>query len=222
MILDVVAAFAAGYLLGGVPAAMWISRLAGSDIFRIGSRNMGAMNTARNVGFIAGIAVFAADVGKGALAVILGGWMATVVGRADPLGMALLAGVGAVAGHAWSPYVRFRGGKGLAAIFGASLPVAPWAGVTTLLLLIALILLSKRSEASAVASLILLPFVSASLAIRFFAWPPEQVALVTLAFAVMSLVSVVKHRQAWRERRAVTTGGAEPNRGGSGGPPGAR
>lgn len=199
MTLDLVAAFALGYFLGGIPAALWIGRLAGRDIFRVGSGNMGSMNTARNIGPVAGVAVFAVDVGKGAAAVVLGIWMAGVAGWSDPLPLALAGAVGAVVGHGWSPYVKFRGGKGLAAAFGASLPLAPWGGIATLLLLVALVLILRRSELAAVLALIAYPFVLGASLLRLGA-PPEDAFAVVTGFVLVSAVSIVKHVQARRRR----------------------
>jgi glycerol-3-phosphate acyltransferase PlsY len=197
MTLDLIAAFAAGYFLGGVPSAAWIARLAGRDIFRVGSGNMGSMNTARNVGPVAGVAVFALDVGKGAAAVAIGRWMGDVSGLVDPLVPALAAAVGAVVGHGWSPYARFRGGKGLAAAFGATLPIVPLGGLAALTLLVGLILLTRRSEASALIALVALPFLTGTVVVRQGGAMEDAFAVGT-GMALVAAVSIVKHVQAYR------------------------
>jgi len=195
--LDLVAAFAAGYFLGGVPSAVWIARLAGRDIFRVGSGNMGSMNTARNVGPVAGVAVFVLDVGKGAAAVAIGLWMGGVGGLAEPLVPALAAGLGAVVGHGWSPYTRFRGGKGLAAAFGATLPIVPLGGLAALTLLVGLILITRRSEASALIALVALPFLTGAVVVRQ-GGTMEDAFVVGTGMALVAAVSIVKHLQAYR------------------------
>ena len=212
MTLDLIAAFAAGYFIGGIPAAAWIARLAGRDIFTVGSGNMGSMNTARNVGPVAGVAVFAADVGKGALAVTLGLWMSGVAGWSDPLPLALAGAVGAVTGHGWSPYARFRGGKGLAAAFGATLPIAPLGGLASLGLLIALILITRRSEASALLALIAFPFAT-GIATARAGGTQEDAFLVGTGMALVAAISIVKHLQAYR-RLARQREGANSDDGG--------
>lgn len=220
MTLDLIAAFAAGYFIGGIPAAAWISRLAGRDIFTVGSGNMGSMNTARNVGPVAGIAVFVADVGKGALSVSLGLWMAGVAGWPGPLPLALAGAIGAVAGHGWSPYARFRGGKGLAAAFGATLPIVPLGGLVSLGLLVALILITRRSELSAILALLAFPVVTGTAMARA-GGSQDDAFLVGTAMAVVAGISIVKHLQAYRRlaRRdassdgradGLSNGGAEP------------
>jgi glycerol-3-phosphate acyltransferase PlsY len=203
--LDLMAAFAAGYFLGGLPSAVWIARLAGRDIFRVGSGNMGSMNTARNVGPVAGVAVFVLDVGKGAAAVATGLWMGDVGGLADPLIPALAAAVGVVVGHGWSPYARFRGGKGLAAAFGATLPIVPLGGLAALTMLVALILITRRSEASALIALAALPFLAGTVVVRQGGALEDAFTMGT-GMALVAAVSLVKHLQAYRrlarERRA--------------------
>lgn len=197
MSLTLVAALAAGYLLGGVPTAALVARLRGRDIFRVGSGNMGAMNTARNLGPAAGVAVLLIDVAKGAAAVGLGGWMATASGAVGEPAIALAAGVGAVIGHAWSPYVHFRGGKALATIFGTALAVAPLAAAYTALLLIALTLLLRRATPASVLTLVAYPLVTGTVLLRS-GWPREAAFAAVTAAGIAALVSLAKHLLAAR------------------------
>ncbi len=166
--LTLVAALAVGYVLGAFPSAALAARLRGRRIFDVGSGNMGAMNTARNLGWGLGAAVFAADIAKGALATAAGMAMARTVAL-EPgaaLATALAAGLGAVVGHAWSVFVRFRGGKALATIFGASLPLYPLGGLAGLVLIVSLTLLTRRATGAAITTLVLYPAVVALAALR--------------------------------------------------------
>ncbi len=114
-------AVASGYLLGSIPPAYIIGRLKkGIDIREVGSRNLGAMNVFYNVGFWYGIIVLVADIGKGALAVIL----ARLIGA--PLLGQMLAGVVSVLGHSFTIFLKFRGGKGGATCIGVLLAFMPW------------------------------------------------------------------------------------------------
>jgi glycerol-3-phosphate acyltransferase PlsY len=194
--LTVVAAIAVGYVLGAIPSAAIAARLKGHRIFDVGSGNMGAMNTARNLGWGLGIAVFAVDVGKGALATVLGLAMARAVAFAPDatLATALAAGFGAVVGHAWSVYVRFRGGKALATIFGASLPLYPIGGIAGLGLLVALTLLSRRPRGAAIATLAVYPVVVALAERRAGADLDTAFALFTGTLP-LALVAIWKHRR---------------------------
>lgn len=199
MTLDLIAAFAAGYLLGGVPSAALAARLRGRDIFRTGSGNMGAMNAARHLGWSWGAAVLAVDAGKGAGATLLGGWMGDLAGlQGDALAHA--AGVAAVVGHAWSPYVGFRGGKALATSFGVALPLYPMAAVYTVLLLLALVLLLRRADLASLLALGAYPVVTA-LVLEDAGWPRERVFATVTAVALIAAVSATRHLLAWRSRR---------------------
>lgn len=192
MTFELLAAFAAGYFLGGLPFALLVARAVGRDIFTVGSGNMGAMNTARNLGWGLGAAVFALDVAKGAAAALLGAWMARAAGLESVLPLALAAGVGAVAGHAWSPWVRFRGGKALATAFGATLPVAPWAGAAGLVAIVGLTLVTRRAHASAIAALVAYPFLTGAVLLRV-GWPREDAFAATTAAGIVAAVSLLKH-----------------------------
>ncbi len=109
-----------GYLLGAIPSAYLITRwFKGVDIRSLGTGNPGTANVFRTVGLEAAIAVGALDISKGAAPVLLA--------RAASLseGWALAAGVAAALGHCYSPYLRFRGGGGLAASVGTLLALMP-------------------------------------------------------------------------------------------------
>lgn len=206
---ELFAALAAGYLLGGAPTAEILARLRGSSIFAIGSGNMGAMNTARHLGPLLGFVVLVVDVGKGAAASALGAWVGPLVG-ADAVGPALAAGVGAVAGHAWSPYVRFRGGKALATMLGVSLPLYPAGGLAGLTLILVLLLLLRRTTAATIATLVLYPAV-VLLAHERYPLSAEVAAhdlAVVGSAIVVSGISIAKHVLALRSRQrpAVRSG----------------
>lgn len=102
------------YLLGSIPGAYIVTRLAtGKDIRKLGGGNAGARNVYREVGLKAAIPVAIIDVGKGVAAVAI----AKFVLVAPPL-FVVLAGLAAIAGHIWSVYLKFSGGNGLSATIG--------------------------------------------------------------------------------------------------------
>lgn len=195
--LTLVAAVAVAYLLGAIPSAELAARVRGRRIFEVGSGNMGAMNTARNLGFALGVAVLAADVGKGAAATATALAMAAVAGLGPEgrLTVALAAGVAAVVGHAWSVFVAWRGGKGLATILGVSLPLYPLGGLAGLGLIVALVLLTRRAHLAAVLTLLAYPWLVALVALR--AGQPIETAFALFTGALpLVAVSLVKHRPA--------------------------
>jgi glycerol-3-phosphate acyltransferase PlsY len=111
----------AAYLLGATPTSYLAGRLArGIDLREHGSRNLGATNVYRLLGWRWAIPVALVDVAKGAIPVTL---FATWAGAGAWAAVAL--GVAAVLGHVFSPYVRFRGGKGVATALGVFLALAP-------------------------------------------------------------------------------------------------
>ena len=143
-IVTIAALLVGGYLLGSVPAAYLIARAAGANVYELGTRNPGAANTFREVGRVAGAAVFAADALKGALPVLAGRMLDA------PVPVLAAAGAAALLGH-WLPvFMRFRGGAGLATAIGAGLALAPVLGaIGGLAGLVSLVLL-RRSVESAV------------------------------------------------------------------------
>ena len=119
-----------GYAFGAIPFAWLIARHYGVDILKAGSGNPGATNVRRTVGKWPGNAVFVLDFLKGLVAA---GWPAFMVDDENTVVYAAIGGLaGAVAGHSYSVFLRFRGGKGVATTMGglaAILPQAVLAGV---------------------------------------------------------------------------------------------
>ncbi len=111
------------YALGSVSTAYYLVRLrTGTDVRAAGSGTAGATNAGRLLGTWAYVMVALLDVAKGALAVGLASLF--VVGPAAPTAP-VVALVGSVAGHIWPPQLGFRGGKGVATIFGGVLALSP-------------------------------------------------------------------------------------------------
>jgi glycerol-3-phosphate acyltransferase PlsY len=111
------------YLIGATPTSYLAGRLGrGVDLRQHGSKNLGATNVYRVLGWKYAIPVGLVDVAKGAVPVaILGPW------SNGPAWFTVALGIAAVLGHMFSPYVRFRGGKGVATAAGMFLALAPLA-----------------------------------------------------------------------------------------------
>jgi glycerol-3-phosphate acyltransferase PlsY len=110
------------YILGALPLAVQISRRLGVDIFSVGTRLTGAANVLRNVGKAPGLFVLLGDMGKGALAVIVAGF----IGVEGPW---LLFPLGAVIAGQWkSVFTGFRGGDGLGTLGGGTIALFPIVG----------------------------------------------------------------------------------------------
>jgi len=109
-----------GYLLGSIPFAYIAGRLLkGVDIRRVGGGNVGALNTMREIGTVAGLAVLLADMGKGVLTVLIAQWLGV------SLIFVFIVGLAAVVGHSWPVFLKFKGGKGGATAMGVLLALAP-------------------------------------------------------------------------------------------------
>jgi len=116
----------ASYLLGGIPfGLLFVKAFKGVDIRKVGSGNIGMANVWRVAGPGLAALVLAFDAGKGAASVLLGRWLWE--GRGD-LGAAL-CGLSAILGHSFSPFLKFRGGRGVATSWGVVLSLCWWAGL---------------------------------------------------------------------------------------------
>jgi glycerol-3-phosphate acyltransferase PlsY len=102
-----------GYLWGSIPTAYLIARKATGRADALGGGNVGGLNTIRRTGLKAGLVVIFIDIAKGAAAVMT----AYNILEVDTV-FVLGAGVMAVAGHNWMVWLKFRGGKGMAAALG--------------------------------------------------------------------------------------------------------
>ena len=114
-----IAAIAAGYLIGSIPFGLVLTRMAGlGDIRRIGSGNIGATNVLRTGNKSLAAATLLLDVGKGALVVLVVSRNWGFVGLMDA---GLFAGLATVLGHNFPVWLKFRGGKGVATTMGVLL-----------------------------------------------------------------------------------------------------
>lgn len=140
------AAALVGYLLGALSPATLVARARGVDLRTYGSGNPGATNAGRALGRRAGVLVALLDIAKGAVP-------ALAFGLLDHRS-ALVAGVAAVLGHITSPFLRGRGGKGVATAAGAVLGVHPlWALVVVVVWAVDLAVHRWVALASVLASL---------------------------------------------------------------------
>lgn len=143
---------ALAYLLGSLVPGLWIARAYGVDIRQVGSGNIGSTNVYRSLGFWPGLIVQIIDIGKAALAVLLGQRLGLSEGILYALATA------AVLGHMYPIWAGFRGGKGINALLGAMLvlePVSAAAALGTFLLTIALVPIVSVGSLVAVGSFLL-------------------------------------------------------------------
>jgi acyl phosphate:glycerol-3-phosphate acyltransferase len=174
------------YLLGSIPFSFLIVKLlAGKDVRRVGSGNVGATNAMRAAGKAAGVAALLLDIAKGVAAVVIArrlGAPSAVVGA---------AAVAVVLGHCYPVWLGFRGGKGVATSAGAMGALAPPAMALTLLAFLAVVAWKRYVSLGSILSASLFPlFVWAT---QRLAWE-ERDPWLLLSAVLIALIVVVKHR----------------------------
>ena len=180
------------YLIGATPTSYVAGRLGrGIDLRQHGSHNLGATNVYRVLGWRYAIPVGLIDVAKGVVPVaILGPW------SNGPAWFTVALGIAAVLGHMFSPYVRFRGGKGVATTAGVFLALAPLAVLISLAIWGATLWLSGYVSVGSLTVAVLFP-----LWVRLTA-PGEPYTLG--AAIVLALLLVYTHRANIRRLREGT------------------
>ncbi|MDR2672127.1 MAG: glycerol-3-phosphate 1-O-acyltransferase PlsY [Coriobacteriales bacterium] len=167
-LVTLVIALAIAYLCGSIPVALIVGRAtAGVDIRQHGSGNTGTTNALRTLGWKAGLVVFVLDVLKG----VAGGLVMIVtlalIGNQVPVeaqsgvGVDLpraLASVAAILGHMFSPFMGFKGGKGVATMLGALLVLLPFSALCALVLFGLVLLISRIVSVASIVAVISVPF----------------------------------------------------------------
>lgn len=177
----------AAYLIGSIPVGLLVGKaLFRVDIRALGSGNLGATNAYRILGPVPGIAVFAVDVAKGAAPVLVA--LRLSGGPVDAMhsGILVLTGMAAIAGHNWSLYLGFKGGKGVSTAGGVLLVLFPV--ITGILFIIWLAVLFTIRYVSLASIVISLAF--PALVIAFYRHNPVYIAFSVVAAAVV----IFKHR----------------------------
>ena len=145
IVVRVVVAVAFGYLMGGIPFGVIVARRLGVDITTLGSGNTGATNVFRSLGWRPALAVALLDVAKGAVPALAARFLlADAAWGVNARDLLLISVAGAaMAGHMFSPYFRFRGGKGVATAAGGILVLMPEAFFALLAVFVLLILATR-------------------------------------------------------------------------------
>ena len=184
MLMRIVLA-ASAYVLGSVPFGLIIGKVVGRvDIRASGSRNTGATNVARLVGMKWGLVALALDILKGLVPVLVARALDPVPFTGpDPVFLSIVAGL-ALAGHVWSVFLGFTGGKAVATTIGAFAGLAFWAALLAVAACVAIIALTRYVSLGSLTLGLALPVACAA---------TGQVAYAPLAFLVTLLLF-------WRHR----------------------
>jgi acyl phosphate:glycerol-3-phosphate acyltransferase len=175
----------AAYLLGSIPFGLILAKIfGGTDVRKQGSGNIGATNVARTAGPVAGFLTLIFDVLKGALAVWLAGWLSGQ--SAAPM---MLAGIAALLGHCFPVWLRFKGGKGVAAALGVFLALCPLAAVTALALFILVFIFWRYVSLGSISAAAAMPL------LIYFLWAPGHAPPLVVIFGTLfaSALILFKH-----------------------------
>ncbi len=147
------------YLIGSIPTALIISRkFFGIDIREYGSGNMGATNTFRVLGPKFGTIVMAGDMLKGILSVALYNLLPYyLTNELDRTNLMIGLGLAAVAGHIYPIWAQFRGGKGVATLFGMLLAMQPVVAVSCVGVFLLVLFLTRYVSLSSILAGVALP-----------------------------------------------------------------
>jgi len=147
-----IAAILAAYLLGAIPFGLLFARwLTGKDPREHGSGNIGATNALRTGGKKVGILTLLADIAKGSLAVGLAHYLQDDTTLVSAVVLAVFIG------HVFPVYLRFKGGKGVATMFGVLIPWLPWVAVASFAVWLLLFKLTRYVSLASVVAAIMLP-----------------------------------------------------------------
>jgi glycerol-3-phosphate acyltransferase PlsY len=174
--INTVLVYTLAYLLGSIPAAVWIGKYFHNiDVREHGSGNAGTSNTIRVLGWKTGIPVLLIDLGKGWLATMLPVFFKlTEPGSALMTNLQILAGVTAIIGHIFPAFAGFRGGKGVATAFGVLLALQPLLTIScfgvflVVLFITGIVSVSSMSAGIAFPILLFLAFDTQSTMFRLF------------------------------------------------------
>ena len=149
------AVLVASFLLGSIPNGLIFGKLFWKkDLRQYGSGNVGATNAWRVLGKKAGILIFLLDFLKGELSVILA---EALIGT--PTAM-ILAGLLAIIGHAFSPFLQFKGGKGVATGLGVITILMPSITALVILAWVIIVLTTRYVSLASIAAAILVPLLA--------------------------------------------------------------
>jgi glycerol-3-phosphate acyltransferase PlsY len=181
-----------GYLFGSIPTAYLVLRKKGINILQSGSGNVGTMNALRVSGSkTTGIIVFTIDLLKGLIAVYLTG---LIFGRDFTFMVTSL--LFAVAGHCFTPWLKFKGGRGLATALGGSVIIAPVIPGLWILLWVATYIYKKNvhfANASATFLLLLLVIFSTDVLAKYSLVMPQSNTIFSATISVLLFIILVKH-----------------------------
>ena len=183
------------FLLGSIPTGYLVARAKGVDIRKHGSGNIGATNVFRTLGKPLGIFVFLIDALKGFAAV----WLAAQFSDGSDWA-GIVAAVAVIAGHNYTPWLGFKGGKGIATSAGVLLALMPWA---VLAIAVVWVLVFKISRYVSLASICAAAALPVAVGLLWFSGCGGNGPLLAFSLAISAL-AIWRHRTNIQRLRAGT------------------
>ncbi len=183
---------ACGYILGSIPFGLFIGRLKGVDIRKEGSGNIGATNVQRTLGWLPATFSFLLDFVKGFVPVILAIIFGLDIWQAAAIGAAV------VAGHCWSVFLLFKGGKGISTTFAVVVALDWRVGLGCLVLWLIILLLSRYVSLASIIAASVMPF---GFLIVTFNLPLFGILVIIAAIAIIKHGGNMKRLAAGNERK---------------------
>ncbi|OGD66092.1 acyl-phosphate glycerol 3-phosphate acyltransferase [Candidatus Berkelbacteria bacterium RIFCSPHIGHO2_12_FULL_36_9] len=172
----------ATYLIGGIPFGLIYGKVfKGIDIREMGSKNIGAANAFRALGPIGGVLTILLDASKGGFPV----YFAKEYYHLIPIAVVFIA-LAAIAGHNWSIFLRFKGGKGISTLFGVTLVISPETAAIGFLIWLLLTVITKYSALGSIVGSFTLPLCAYFLLNLQFTY--------TVFFVLIFIFVIIKHK----------------------------
>jgi glycerol-3-phosphate acyltransferase PlsY len=190
--LWIITGIAASYLIGSIPTAYVAGKLLkGVDIRKLGSGNIGATNAFRVLGKTTGITVLFIDIAKGFLPVFLLGNILVGNSSFNPNLLRIILGIACIAGHNWTIFLNFKGGKGIATSVGVILALGLKVGGLNIVLLSLVI---TWVIFFAIFRIISLASVIVSVLFPVYSLLFKQPRVVVLASLLLGIFSIFRHK----------------------------
>jgi glycerol-3-phosphate acyltransferase PlsY len=178
------------YLLGSIPTAVIASRIVMKDDIRNhGSKNAGATNVFRVMGWKPALVVVLIDVLKGTAATLLVSKLATSSTTLSPVLVQTMAGAAAIIGHVWTVFAGFKGGKGVGTAFGVLLGLTPVPVLIALSVWLVLVFTTKIVSIGSLAAAVVFPAALIIQKARFKPEIPGSLVVFSLCFAALICVT---------------------------------
>lgn len=194
------------YLLGSIPFGYLMGKAHGKDLRQIGSGNIGATNASRVLGKKWGICCFTLDVLKGLLPMLMVPLLGFVKQESGPemLVLWLMVGCGAVLGHIFPVYLKFKGGKGVATSLGIVLGLFPYytyCGLVAFCIWALTLSIWRYVSLSSIIAAISFPILLALSILITETWTFLQLWPLLLMAVLMALLVIVRHTENIRRLR---------------------